>query len=95
MKVHELIETAMPPQDARKWFEDTLHDLAEYGDISFEMLDDVLERNKLMWTMTNAFTDLVDKIPEDLDRQKMDDAIFDAAQEVWHQHVGSIKSKEK
>jgi hypothetical protein len=86
-------ETAMPPSDAKKWLQDSLYDLEEYGDI--KNVDDI----KISWEMVDAFTDIVDKIPEDAEdkwgRQKLDDAIIDAAEEVYHQFVGSVARKEK
>lgn len=90
-----LSEMGMPPQDKRKWLEDMLQDATEYGDISSEAMDDVWDNDKLMWKMADAFVDLVDKIPANLPREKTDDAIYDKALEVYHQHVGPIKSKEK
>jgi len=88
-------ETAMPPRDARKWLEDNLDDATETGDIAAAGMDDVWEDDKLMWKMTHAFTDIIDELPEDLDRQKMDDAIYDAALSVYQQFVGSVPHKEK
>jgi hypothetical protein len=85
----KLEETAMPPQDAKKWLTDTLLDAEEHGDVP--KLDDV----EITWKMVHAFTDIIDQIPEDRDRQQMDDAIYDAAMEVYHQFVDSIANREK
>jgi len=91
----QLDETAMPPQDARDFLEDQLSDAAEYGDISSEAMDDVWDNDKLMAKMTDAFAAIVNEFPEDQNHHKFIDAIYDAALEVYHQHVGSVKNKEK
>lgn len=86
-------ERTMTPTEQKKWLRDTFYDLEEYGDI--QNVDDL----EISPEMVDAFMELVDKLPQDAEdkmgRQKLDDAIYDAAEEVYHQFVGSVKRKEK
>ena len=95
MKLHDLFEMRMPPQDARKWLEDLLDEAGEYGDINPETMDDVWDNDKLMWKMTDEFLDMVRDIEETLGREQREDAIYDAALEVYHQNIGPVKKKER
>ena len=87
IKIRRLNESAMPPQDMKKWLEDVFDDL--------EKAEEIPSVPEVTWKMVDDFEDLIDKLPEDQHEQKADDDVADAALEVYHQHVGSVAKKEK